>query len=432
MHSLNSLHFRSPVFFFLKTEMQSLFIIFIFYFAYVNALKTMLQLTDIHYDINYQQNSWSSCLFGDTGLGCCRNNSIGIEPYTKASKWGDYNCDLSFLFINSTFQWIQNNINADFDLIMVNGDIVDHHDLSQSMAQNMNEIYIVYDLLTTSFPTSLIIPVIGNHDTFPIDQLESPFSQTWQSLFLSEIWQDTPIQYDLSTFQKGGYYKIYITKTKKIIILNSLYYDRNNLLIINQNDPSQQFQWFQKELQKELEENMTTWIVGHIPINSAETNSLFFNFLFNMSVQYARNIQYQFYGHTHQDYFYLFFNNYNVPIGLTFVSPSLLGDYRFPSFRIYLMDDDYNILNYYQYVCNLTETILTNQINYYIDYSALETYNLIDISPKSYYQLYENLKNNDTLLQEYHQHYIPGFNQYYCNETCKQNYLDEIVLNKFL
>ena len=128
---------------------MKIFVYLLVFITFVNSL-TFLQLTDIHFDSQYLEDSQANCLFGSTGLKCCRETSIGIKPYRNASKWGDYNCDSSLLFIEESLKWISENIETP-DFIIWNGDSVDHHDFTQSLNKNLNEINITTSLLYKYF-----------------------------------------------------------------------------------------------------------------------------------------------------------------------------------------------------------------------------------------------------------------------------------------
>ena len=120
-----------------------------------NNLK-ILHITDIHYDPLYSTNSPTNCFLGNTGLGCCHKYDIPLKNSGKASKWGDYNCDLSYTFLDSTFKWIQKEFYNTTQFIIYTGDSAGHHDFSNSLSvcekiikgnlidkikENINDIY---------------------------------------------------------------------------------------------------------------------------------------------------------------------------------------------------------------------------------------------------------------------------------------------------
>ena len=91
------------------------------------------------------------------------------------------------------------------------------------------------------------------------------------------------------------------------------------------------------------------------------------------------------------------------------ITPSLMSDKRFPSFRIYEYDPiTFELIDYTQYYANLTEIILTDNFNFKKQYSFRELYNLSTIDCNSYYILYDKI-NDGSLYQKYCNQYTPGF-----------------------
>ena len=71
-----------------------------------------------------------------------------------------------------------------------------------------------------------IVPVIGNHDFFPVSQT----CNTDAYKFWSSIWSSTSER----TFEKGGYYTTPISDAIVMIVLNTnLYYFKNKVFLIN-------------------------------------------------------------------------------------------------------------------------------------------------------------------------------------------------------
>jgi 3',5'-cyclic AMP phosphodiesterase CpdA len=220
----------------------------------------ILHLSDAHLDLKYEIGSFSSCEQDKYGLKCCRNNSIGIYPYTKASKYGSFNCDSSSLLINNTLKYISKHHIV--DIIIYTGDTVNHHDFDQSLDDNINTIYNFHMLLLKYFPNSTILPTIGNHDTFPVDQMSSKFHlRLFKQLY--SIW-NIKEEYP---FLMGGYYK-YDIGNITFISLNSIYYDDGNIFT---NDPQseRQYNWLIDILDSSRKNNKSCLIISHLfPYNS--------------------------------------------------------------------------------------------------------------------------------------------------------------------
>ena len=128
----------------------------------------ILHISDIHYDSRYHIGGVEHCYLGSTGLGCCRKNDIPLKPSGYANEWGSYNCDTPIKLLNESLKWISDHIQI--DKIIYTGDSVDHHDITQTIGHNLNEIGTVFTLFREYFPDTQLFHILGNHDTYPIDQ----------------------------------------------------------------------------------------------------------------------------------------------------------------------------------------------------------------------------------------------------------------------
>ena len=123
-------------------------------------------------------------------------------------------------------------------------------------------------------------------------------------------------------------------------------------------------------------------------------------------------IIHQWWGHSHNDQFIIYKNHndtYDNYYSCGMITPSLMSDKRFPSFRINDYDPlTFKLIDYTQYYANLTEIILTNNFEFKKQYSFRELYNLSNIDCKNYYTLYNKI-HNGTLYHKYCNQYTPGF-----------------------
>lgn len=377
-----------------------------------------LHLTDIHYDPYYTVNSSSNCLSGKIGLGCCRKNNLYLKPHKNASKWGDYNCDTPYLFINKTFEWIKLNLEP-LDFIIYTGDSIDHHDFTQSIENNIKSINDINNLFKYHFPNTKVYSTIGNHDTYPIDQ--TPYYSN--KLFLNNFaisWSYWLGNTSNTTIINGGYYNNDFNTNLTILSFNSLYYDSKNLFEFSSKEGNTQMVWLKNKLQSIKDNNGIVWIINHICPYHNEANKDYSEKFIDIVSEYKEIIKYQFYGHTHSDLFTLFKKNDSI-VGFGSIPSSIMLDQHEASFRIY----DYNrntfdILNYHQYSSNLEKIIEKNTIIYNKTYSFNEEYDLKGVNLKTYKLLYEKLINDDVLLDKYYNHINPIKKNRICNKDCKK------------
>jgi sphingomyelin phosphodiesterase len=387
---------------------------------YVNSY--ILHISDIHLDNKYYLSSFDKCLLGDTGLGCCRKYDLPLEHSLPVSKYGDYNCDSPISLVDGTLDWI--NSNMDIDYIIYTGDTVDHHDITQSPSHNQAEINIVFKLFNKYFPDTKIFYAIGNHDTYPIDQ-SSPYiynnflthTNSLMSKWLSEKSQHS--------MKLGGYYSELISDTLKVISLNTIYYDKNNLFK-SDNDPKHQMEWLKSELEDATNNNQYVWILGHIPPNKA--TDYFKEQMLVFHKTYSDIIQMNFFGHTHKDHFELYSNKDNIT-GCILIPPSLVPYHQNPSFRLLNVNINTGlVMDYKQYTANLNNIIENNIVSFNESYTFTKLYDLDDVSCDSLTELYNKLQNNDNDFLNYYNNFIPKNGYFECDSTCKDGVINLIKL----
>ena len=194
-----------------------------------------MHISDIHLDTRYHIGGVDNCVLGETGLGCCREFDIPKKPYGHASEWGNYNCDAPIKLVNETFRWIRNNIGVNgIDAIIYTGDAVDHHDITQTIGNNLKEIDTIFQLFQEYFPNIPLFHSLGNHDTYPIDQTPPYIYSTFLDRYNEINVMTGGLQSQNKTILKGGYFYNYFYlnggKRIKVISLNTMFYDTNNYL----------------------------------------------------------------------------------------------------------------------------------------------------------------------------------------------------------
>lgn len=154
----------------------------------------LLQITDIHYDPNYEPYGNSHC--GEPV--CCRKGQNDTNKIGElAGYWGDYNyCDspwhtvVDFLdHIKSQHQvftfffgciiiynfsksriilWSINLQNLSY--IYFTGDIVDHGIWETTKSGNVESLNRIYHKIYETFGNVSVYPVLGNHEPHPVNQ----------------------------------------------------------------------------------------------------------------------------------------------------------------------------------------------------------------------------------------------------------------------
>lgn len=372
--------------------------------------NAFIHISDIHYDPYYQPGSPTHCLLGKTGMGCCRKSSIPLDPPGNASKWGEYNCDTPLLLLESTLEWIRTNLT--FDFVVYTGDTVNHHDITQTWDSNFDAIKTVTRLLGSLGKP--VLNVIGNHDTFIVDQLYTSkpiltdIASLWQNVNLTN---GVPIQ----NFSVGGYYNTSLPfplTRSKFCVINSLWYDQHNLAwdIDKTKDWGNQFAWMKQHVDGCI-------LLGHIFPTSGEASPEFNTLMEQLTPMW------ELYGHSHVDQFIIMNSTDRYRLGL--IAPSVVPSGHFPGVRrvnynigtdefIYLTD-------YEQYYLNLTEQQLSDHfIGYKLHYRVVEQYGLKNLSAESFWDLGLRMRTNSTLFDLYCENYAPP------NKNCSRDIICDI------
>jgi len=391
----------------------------------------LLHLTDVHLDARYTVGAPTKCVLGNTGMGCCRKDNIPIPGSSSAGPWGSDGCDTPVQLLNATLQWIATNI-PQIDAVVWTGDTADHHDLSQTWASNENEIAIGTALIQHWLPQAKVLPCLGNHDGWPIDQLYPNLTAPIFLPQLASLWSPWLTTDALETFRQGGFYSQTVYPGMRAVVLNSLYLDKNNLAV-SQNetvDLGGQWAWFSSTLLESRYRGEKVWIVGHIPPGSSEAVEWFSGAFQNISAEYADVILGQFWGHSHRDEFRLLRDAFNRVVGVVFIAPSLMIDGKFPGVRLYTFNrSTFEILDFTQYWINFTLQLQNPSffVGMFPGYSAKASYSMVRFDATAWSDLDQRMRNSSALFDVYYRHYMINTTYPACNTTaCKLGFYCDV------
>lgn len=399
-----------------------------------NNLGKILHISDIHLDTRYHIGGVDNCVLGDTGMGCCRKYDIPKKPYGYASEWGNYNCDSPIKLVNETFKWIRNNI--DLDAIIYTGDAVDHHDVSQTIGYNLEELETVFQLFHEYFSDIPLFHTLGNHDTYPIDQTPPYIYSTFLNEYATINIKSGGLKNQSRTIVEGGYFYNYFNignsnKKIKVISLNTMYYDTNNLFTkySKDDDIKRQWVWLDNELNKSSIIGEKVWLLLHIPPSNDKEDEKYKNRFITYLSKYRDIVTATFSGHIHSDNFKLYFDRRGELVGFGTIPSSIMPDKINPSFRIIEYNKrDGRLLNYKQYYSNLNDTIKNGIIDYKLNYDFNELYGVDDFSKESFLQVYHNMRLNSSILNAYWTYHKPDEIVKNCSGVCRSSLFNNILI----
>lgn len=395
--------------------------------AKVNESGFFLQITDIHLDLMYAVGSYADC-----GLPLC------CHPWNKngsreAAKWGDFNCDTPLPLLNATLRHIASSNKSDIDFIVWTGDNPAHNDWNQSKAENLQNVAVVAELLNMYFEGIPVFPIIGNHDTYPVDQFSRKQADNvhhdnfdWLLKGLSEMFAPWLDANATSTFQQGGYYTQKIIEGLRVVALNTQWDDTLNFyLLLQENQQQAQIEWLELTLKQAAALHEKVILIGHIPSGEgAPANySAYGEQYLSIVRRYNSTIAAQIFGHTHTDSFELVFDEDRTPVSVIYIAPSLTPyTSHNPAYRLYEYDrSTFEIKDIHTFFLNLTQTNAENSPAWYYEYSARSAYNLTDLSPLAWYDLVQRLSMNEALFETFYQfYYTEKSNLPACDSVCKK------------
>lgn len=67
---------------------------------------------------------------------------------------------------------------------------------------------MIHEALRTTFPSTLVLSTLGNHDAFPVDQLDTPPNGAWFLHPMADMLSSWLPEESLKTYRQAGYYSV--------------------------------------------------------------------------------------------------------------------------------------------------------------------------------------------------------------------------------
>lgn len=125
---------------------------------------TVVHLTDIHFDPEYQPGSLAECA---EPLCCRRTPATGVADAAKAGYWSDYrDCDTPLHTIENALDHIKETYKT-IDYVYLTGDIVPHNSWETTKEGNKVMLTQINELVANKFSNIQVYPCVGNHEPHP-------------------------------------------------------------------------------------------------------------------------------------------------------------------------------------------------------------------------------------------------------------------------
>ncbi|CAJ0583928.1 unnamed protein product, partial [Mesorhabditis spiculigera] len=377
----------------------------------------VLHLSDIHIDRWYSVGSDSDCnngkgidAFGTYALCCREYPPTAANREQKASKspagpWGaTARCDIPYQTFDSAMRYI--NRTEKFDYIMVTGDFEAHDMWDYTRERTKANIENITAVLREYFPHTPIYQTIGNHEGVPMDGMPAhtmdgydTHSPEWLYKELADQWKPDITAKAYNDVIYRASYSIYIKPNLKLVSLNSVYCSAFNFFMY-------------------LDQ---VHIISHIPTGDGYCLKGWASNYYKIVNRFENTIAAQFFGHTHNDHFEVFYEDFNPkgrPTHFNFIAGSLTTyDFMNPSYRIYTIDgaytgSTYTVIDAETYWGDVNEANKNNrEPDWKLEYTTKKEYKMPDLSPASWNDLINRFDNDAFLFQKFHTHYYRNKDQ---------------------
>ncbi|CAF1472859.1 unnamed protein product [Adineta steineri] len=393
----------------------------------------VLHLSDIHVDFAYKPGTQADC---HKPL-CCRDGPTIPGP-NGAGFWGDYrNCDLPYWTAQSILRYAS-ELEEDIDFIYYTGDLPPHNVWNQSRADQLYSLTTINQLLAATFSNKTFYPAVGNHEAAPCNMYPTPSIRTdnitWLYEALADSWATLGLPADTrESIVRGAFYTTMVRPGLRLISLNMNYCAPENYwLFVNATDPLGQLQWMIQWLQYAEDHGEKVHIIAHHPPRSCLAA---FSWNFHQIInRYENTIAGQFYGHTHNDEFIVFYDEVDKKraVSMAYVTPSLTPQsFLNPGYRIYTMDGAYEnssywVLDHRTVIMNLTATNMYNRTILLNEYEARDAYKMENLFPADWDNLIQRMQNDidGSLMSSAYQYYTKSYtNGTSCNRSCRRGLL---------
>uniref|UniRef100_A0A8D9E2E7 Sphingomyelin phosphodiesterase n=2 Tax=Cacopsylla melanoneura TaxID=428564 RepID=A0A8D9E2E7_9HEMI len=398
---------------------------------------SIVQITDIHYDPEYEAGRTASC----SEPLCCRNYQPNASSRAdRATKYGHYNyCDMPLDVVRSALESIRKQKNI--SMVYMTGDLVSHAIWETSKKKNLKVINLVADLFREYLGDIPVIPIIGNHETHPVNVfapyfIQGPTSTNWLYKEFIDSWGWSLPESARQTFLKGGYYSFVVKDTNlRIIVLNSNIYQKLNwwnvLYPIDMND---QLKWFTTTLMEAEQNEEKVHILSHIPPGSEDTMQVYQREYRKIVERFEHTITAEFNGHTHYEDFTLFYdkNNSSQAVGAAYNGGSITSYYNVnPNYRVYKVDKgtwELNDFDSYGFNISLIQDDMSPEWNKL--YSFKEQYGLKSMRPEELNNLVIRMMDDSALFDKYFYNFFKGSNREQYDSKRKMKILCDIMTSE--
>uniref|UniRef100_A0A034VBP4 Sphingomyelin phosphodiesterase n=1 Tax=Bactrocera dorsalis TaxID=27457 RepID=A0A034VBP4_BACDO len=371
----------------------------------------IVQLTDIHYDPEYEPGSLADC----PEPMCCQRSSAAstIETSKQAGYWGDYrDCDTPLHLIENTFEHIRET-HEQIDYIYHTGDVVPHIYWATTKDGNKDVLTKINQLIEEKFDGIPVYPNVGNHESHPSNVFgaaDAPdeLNVKWLYEHLWSIWSRWLPTDAEQTVLKGGYYTASPKQGFRIISINSNEcYLFNWWVYLNGSIVVEQLQWLHDTLLAAEKAGEYVHILTHIPSGDADCWTVWAREFNRIIERFNHIIGGIFSGHTHVDELNVHYTSKGHAVSVSWNGGSLTTySYKNPNYVIYQVEpESLQVVDYETWIFDLEKANAQGSSakpEWFKEYSITEFTS--DLSPAGLDALLDQLAENPKLLEKFWQY----------------------------
>jgi sphingomyelin phosphodiesterase len=202
---------------------------------------------------------------------------------------------------------------------------VDHGIWETNKQDNLEIIQLVHSLFNKSFNGIPFYPIIGNHETHPVNVI-APLEMNVSEFAIEWLYDDIAKAYaqwlpsdTLETIKKGAYYTVLVKPGFRIIALNNNDCYTYNWWILTKRGRdamTEQLQWFHDTLLAAEQAGEKVHVLIHIPSGDGSCYQIWSREYRRIIDRFHDTISAQFNGHTHRQEYHIFYARSNSSLAI--------------------------------------------------------------------------------------------------------------------
>lgn len=399
-----------------------------------SATGNILSASDIHFNPFFDPSLMDKLVKADYKQWPAIFNSSTIKQPNG------YNSDANYpLFISALTAMKKQNSSPAF--IIITGDFLCHSFQSNYAKYapqypdsvrsfTSKTIKLMAMMFDRYFPKSVVLPVLGNNDSFCGDYMIEPgggflnmFARAWAPLQRNH--NKVSDNAFIAGFTKGGYYTYALKDGSggKLVLLNTIFFSsnyNNSCETRPANPAADELSWLDNLLKHSRQKNGKLWLVAHIPpgidvnktINGKGSCAQNIRTMWRdscnqvfqrMVIKYASIIRAGFAGHTHMDDFRLLYDAKGVPVYFMHITPAVSPLFaNNPGFQSLTYNKaSFKVLDSKTYYLNVN---IPNAA-WAFEYDFGKTYGVNGINPASLDKIRKKIAANTADLNNYIKYY---------------------------